>query len=330
MKTLTRSLIALLAVALPALTASADPLSGQIRKFEQLPLRGEPYYGHDEPSTAYASLDPVNPDVLGKYQGQFMADDFADLVDIPVVHVTWWGSYLQRDSSQPVDKFLIAWETDVPVSTDNPWSHPGTVLQWEIVTRGALLPGSGTFAEIPEPAGTSGPPLFESLYRYNAELKLPFAQKHDTVYWLKIVALVDVLPGTAPSTVWGWHDRDWAISDPLASVPPAVSPGEHIQGFVADAAGITAPVWHFQDDAVSGQIWFDPTDATTPNIVQELRGPENYISFLPDGLGPIDGPDGIEQYSKDLAFVLWTVPEPTTAVLLAVGALAMAYRRRRA
>ena len=61
------------------------------------------------------------------------------------------------------------------------------------------------------------------------------------MYWLKIVALVDVPPGCPfpdpdqpPTFVprWGWHNRDYTIMDPLASTPPAVVPGEHIDGFL--------------------------------------------------------------------------------------------------
>ena len=99
--------------------AYADPLPGEILKFSQLPLAsgvpgvnpytgpylpppftnglpiapqtlpGAPFPGHDETSTAYFG---TTPNGIG-YNGQFMADDFADNFTTPVVHVTWWGSY---------------------------------------------------------------------------------------------------------------------------------------------------------------------------------------------------------------------------------------------
>ena len=61
-----------------------------------------------------------------------MADDFADKFTTPVVHITWWGSYINDlvPSPQPhVQKFLIAWETDVPQTPGTTFSHPGSVIQ---------------------------------------------------------------------------------------------------------------------------------------------------------------------------------------------------------
>src|SRR5690349_7719625 len=89
-------------------TASADPLSGEVLKFIQLPLNGgipvpialppgsvsgapAPFPGHDELSTAW-----INPNGAFNFTGQFMADDFADNYNTPVVHVQWWGSYMRQ------------------------------------------------------------------------------------------------------------------------------------------------------------------------------------------------------------------------------------------
>src|SRR5215471_15951350 len=93
--------IAVAAIVCAAITAVAlaDPLPGQILKFQQLPLNngnpaypgapiGQPYPGHDEVSTAY-----LQPTGSISYQGPFIADDFADNFSSPVVHVRWWGSY---------------------------------------------------------------------------------------------------------------------------------------------------------------------------------------------------------------------------------------------
>src|SRR5687768_8100407 len=104
--------------------SEADPLPGRdVTKFSQKPMDGtaitspngtvERFWGHDELSTAYSTVGATGPT---PYRGTFMADDFADKFDTPVVHVKWWGSYLNNFVSPnfPVDKFLICVESDVP------------------------------------------------------------------------------------------------------------------------------------------------------------------------------------------------------------------------
>jgi hypothetical protein len=39
----------------------------------------------------------------------------------------------------------------------------------------------------------------------------------------------------------------------------------------------------------------------------------------------VDGPTGIGQYGKDLAFRLYALPEPSTLALIAMGGVAFAY-----
>ncbi len=305
-------------------------------KFDQEPMintavGGQTVYGHDELSTAYgvgnAAMPPLN------YDGRFMADDFADNLSDPVVHITWWGSYLNDNAPTPqqhVQKFLIAFETNVPAPPGG-FSQPGSVLQYEVVTAGALSPGSGTFTETPERG--PDPVLHEALYKYNAELKVPFPEKKDTVYWLKIAALVDVpqpLPQPIPPgvTQWGWHNRDYTLPDALAApVSPNVSQGEFIEGNVAGQ-----DVWHFEDDAVQGRLRFTPGVPPPNQIIQLNMVPQNYVFVNGAGLGPIDGPPGIDVLSKDLAFRLYStlnVPEPTSGLLMAIGLAGMFATRRR-
>jgi hypothetical protein len=327
-------------------SAWADPLPGEILKFQQLPLNnglipgigpppaipGAPYYGHDELSTA------VRTNENAPWQGVYMADDFADKFDTPVVHVRWWGSYINDQHGNPtnpgVKQFLISFEDDVAAGAPNnpvPWSHPGDLKFNQIVDRAAALaPGSGTFTEklIPTPIMDGTPPMLpsEALYEYNAELHLgkEFQQLPDTVYWLKIVALVDAQRDGFIQ--WGWHNRDWSIHDPYASVPnptpppPGVFPGEHIIGGVIDPAkNFESPVWHFQDDAVTGEITVfpDPTMPIMPHVTQLGWEPKKYVF-------PWDGPTEIQQYSKDLAFELYTIPEPASCILLSMGLLSLA------
>lgn len=315
-----------------AADAVADPLPGRdLPKFSQRPMDqtavvGQIYWGHDELSTAYAptGLVPIS------YRGNFMADDFADTLTTPVVHVKWWGSYLNNSEQfGNIKKFLIAFESDVPTPNPLGFSYPdpaGPIFS-QIVTAGALSPNSGTFTETFKSNG--GPPLNEHLYEYNAELAIPFPQQAHTVHWLKIVALVDTAPGVNPLDPnaqiprWGWHNRDYTQQNLLAS--PLVSPGENQQGTAA-----SGPIWHFQDDAVSGQLDVSSFINTAGvEVVQQVNqylptfAPENYRNNL-------DGPAGIAQFSKDLAFELYTVvPEPTSIGLIGVAMAGAAIRRRR-
>lgn len=329
---------------LPVSLAFGDPLPGRdVLKFSQRPMDATPivndagattlYWGHDELSTAYSADVSTHPRT---YRGVFMADDFADKFNSPVVHVKWWGSYLNNFHSPefPVDKFLISFESDVPKSPNNPFSRPGEPLLNQIVRRvpiGGLAPGSGTYTE--KPISPGGAPLFETLYEYNAELHLgkEFFQKPDTVYWLKIVALVDLPAGVQidpPPTFaprWGWHNRDYTIFDPLASTAPAVVPGEHLAGTIGGGP-IPSPIWHFQDDAVTGRIFIDtavPMGEIMPVIDQAEYAPTHYLPI-------VDGPERIGQFSKDLAFELYTlIPEPTSCLLLLAGAAALISVRQR-
>lgn len=313
--------------------AVAEPLPGRdVLKFSQKPMNGtliptegtvQQYWGHDELSTAYSAATPTG---RTPYRGTFMADDFADKFNSPVVHVKWWGSYLNnfQTANIPVNKFLISFESDAPATAANPFSHPSQPLLNQIVQRGPLAPGSGTFTETPISLG--GPPLNEGLFEYNAELHLDsaFFEKADTVYWLKIVALVDLPPGVPvpdpnqPPTFaprWGWHNRDYTIKDPLASTAPLVVPGETQVGSLGPAPG-GVPIYHFQDDAVTGNVFVNTqltsTGEITPFVEQGGYQPRRY-------LGLADGPPRIADFSKDLAFELYTVPEPGICTLIAIG-----------
>lgn len=323
--------------------AAADPIDGRdILKFSQRPMAGtfvpnpggpEIFNGHDELSTAYDVTDATG-NLLG-YTGRFMADDFADEFSSPVVHVKWWGSYLDQPTIAPdrVRQFLISFEEDVPLGDPNnpfPFSHPGKPLLNQIVKLdpdGVLTPGSGTFTEkLYHPVSVDGP-----IYEYNAELHLgkEFPQEPDKVRWLKIVALVDRDPNLPNDQQlrWGWHNRDYTIMNPKASTPPGVIPGEHNQA----PAGFPFDIWHFQDDAVSGtvDVKFDPLNPMTrvmPIVEQEGYDDQFYQPFV-NGF-PADGPSIIGQFSKDLAFELYTVPEPASALLVLVGFAAAGLARR--
>ncbi len=324
-------------------SAAAHPLPGQVLKFQQTPMNatevdGKRYFGHDELSTLYAVLPP-DPGTVIDYSGIAMADDFADEFKTPVVHVRWWGSYRNNfiNPDQPVKKFMIAFESDVPAD-QNPlgFSHPGKVLSSQIVslTAAPLARKSGTYTERRITAN-----LPEDIYEYNAELHLgkDFPQDPDTVYWLKIAALVDTpAEPNMRNTEWGWHNRDYTVFDPLASQPPVVVPGEFNEQGVLDPR-FPSRVWHFQDDAVSARTFavVDPSMPFMPRLVEQSDYvPQRYLDDI-DGPGPeVDAAGnlihrGIGQFSKDLAFELYTIPEPSSLMLAGIGLVGLLIGGRR-
>jgi hypothetical protein len=305
-----------------AATCLADPLPGESLVFTQKPMlqttlfSPTPYFGHDEASTAVQLPVGAPFDV---YAGPFMADDFALKLGQGITHLKFWGGYLSNPSGESVQKFFISFESDVPQGPNEPFSHPGAALVSQIVTAGALAPASGTFVEkLIRPRG--GPTQETALYEYNAELATPFEAAPNTVYWLKVVALTEPLVSGGAKFQWGWHNRDYTINDPLAPTPPAVTPGEN--GFFSPIPEIP-PIWHFQDDAVGGDLRL--IDIGSPvtgrfTVEQSNMSPKNYLADW-------DGPSYIAQYSKDLAFELYGVPEPSIAILIAYSTAAFCLRR---
>jgi hypothetical protein len=347
-------------------TAVADPLPGRdLLKFSQLPMIStaiqDPiippnpnlvgvtaaatpvtftnYFGHDELSTIYGFHGSQPTDIPQTYSGRFMADDFADKLNSPVVHVKWWGSYLGDHIVEPLNRFLISFESDQQVDANNPFSHPAQPLLTQTVDRATTLtPGIGAFTE--KLIRSPDPVRHESLYEYNAELHIdkPFPEKAHNVYWLKIAAMIDTYPGSSNfdpynpqsgpfsgdnPTVWGWHNRDYTIQDTLAST--AVAPGEVLDGTINGS-----PIYHFQDDAVGGRLIANLTGPGAPTVAQSNMTPAFYVDGA-DGPAAIAGAVGISHYSKDLAFQLFTtqVPEPATCILFAVGCVGSGLLRRR-
>src|SRR4051812_8647903 len=142
-----------------AAAAQADPLPGRnVLKFDQQPMNLRPitnsqgisqtYQGHDELSTAYGFVNAA-VGAITEYDGRFMADDFADKFNTPVVHVRWWGSYHNNivNTQFPVNKFLIAFESDVPAPTPG-FRSPVQVQQLVVVDCALSLGiGSGQLTE---------------------------------------------------------------------------------------------------------------------------------------------------------------------------------------
>ena len=284
----------------------ADPVFQQLPLFQGRPPSegGAPFFGHDELSNILVG------------HGSVVSDDFSVEIGAPVVHLRWWGMRSGGPPEHAATRFVVSFASDVPASGSNPFSHPGEVLNSQVLILGAVAPGSGTW--IAQIANFS-PQILE----YNAELKSgkEFNPEPDKVYWLSIIA-VDMGFGEG---LWYWHNRDYGKFDSFISTAPAVTPGEYLAGTVPTAVG-ALPVYHFQDDAVSGlaDVVFSSTDSSFASVTLSGYTAREYTAGA-------DGPNEIAQFSEDMAFELYTVhfvPEPGS--IGAVGlALLMWTRHRR-
>jgi len=277
------------------ITQPEPPFDGQTEvKFQQL---SDLDSGHDEESTAYAvAWDPCNPTKPIGYEGRFIADDFADYFDTPIVALTWWGSYVEGQRHGGVERFLIGFE-----SGSTPSSSRGDMFQIvDLTTSGT--PGAGQFTETDT---LSAEPLDGTIYKYSAKLRRPFEQDPNTVYWLKIVALVNGNDVNKP--VWGWHIRNYRVEDLFAAKAPDVIPGEHVDGI----CGVTN-VWHFQNAATSGNLHLtlDPDVPGCFDVEQTGYNSEFYWPSIDSDYACIGN------YEMDLSFELFTWDSSTVYYLV--------------
>jgi hypothetical protein len=124
---------------------------------------------------------------IGVFSSQ-VADDFPCKDGVPIAALRWWGSFPGPTGSEiPPGKFIIRFFSDVPATVDPPYSHPGDLLYEETVDKFVSAYAFTT-------------PDGEDVFEYFAQLPKPFDQREGKVYWLSIVAVLD-LPG-----LWGWHE----------------------------------------------------------------------------------------------------------------------------
>jgi len=317
---------ALLVAAAIVSHSSADPIMGRdVIKFSQLPMLNttltsdsgfpQAYHGHDDLSTAWSTYSggtAGQPLQFTGFGGTIMTDDFADPLSTPVVHVKWWGSYL-NGPREGVQKFLISFGDGI--------EHGEIHLDLnQVVVKGAISPGSGTFTEKQVfPNSIDGP-----IYEYNAELYLgkEFEQRPNKQFSLSIAALVDIGPNqnplTDPSVVrWGWHTRDYTVHDAYASSVNSVL-SDRVVGVLAPSTN----VWHFGDDTSPGDLTVQP-GMNGSFIMPFVRLRATGVS-LQRYQPTADGPLAIAQFARDLSFELYTVPEPASFCLLAFGSVSVA------
>jgi hypothetical protein len=124
-----------------------------------------------------------------------VADDFPCENGEPIDGLVWWGSYPGPYGSEyRTSTFVIRFYEDVPAGVDRPYSHPGTLLYEELVYN---VSESYVFTT----------PDGEEVFEYYSRLPRSFDQERGKIYWLSIVAVLD-LPG-----IWGWHEASQGWND---------------------------------------------------------------------------------------------------------------------
>jgi hypothetical protein len=149
-----------------------------------------------------------------------VADDFLCKDGLPIIKVTWWGSYwdsLYNGTNyypQPnsgawgdpipnppgtVSSFIINFYQDVPAQTGvPPWSHPGAQLYAETMDLDGVQVTETFFGTINRQGS------IETVYEYTATLPVgrPFKQEAGNIYWLSIQAV----DSDGDPIQWGWHE----------------------------------------------------------------------------------------------------------------------------
>jgi hypothetical protein len=271
---------------------SLAPAFGDITVFQQLPLQndpptGAPFPGHDQFSTIYPFSGVTSAAVL---------DDFELSTSRRLTSITWWGAPLQPQSADHPHAFGVTVYDNVPASGNVP-SHPGNIA----ASAEFAAPGFSNFGtplytstQVSDPGSPEG-----QLIEYSGSLPSGFQLQPSTVYWLSIYSFADA---TEQGLSWGWHTRDYTIPNPLSS-------GDALVGTVGGL-----PVNQFGSSALSQGYFGNP-----PSGFPVAQGSPIALSYTAGA----DGAAGINAFGMDMAFALYTAPEPSTIVLSAMGGLAL-------
>jgi hypothetical protein len=199
--------------------------------------------------------------------GYVLGDDFRCTSTGPITDIHIWGSWLNDvlpgGAAAPGNAanvtFTLRLMTDVPVSAQNTFSHPGTVLwtgvfgpnQFTVrpyatgISEGWLDPRTNQY--VPPPADTV-------CWQYNFAIdpKAAFTQENDVIYWLTAEAAPLDQSGTQAQ--FGWKtsrltfrfndDAVWAYNDPTHGglwQPLEYPAGHPFEGLSADLAFVITP-----------------------------------------------------------------------------------------
>ncbi|MGB2864492.1 MAG: GEVED domain-containing protein [Sedimentisphaerales bacterium] len=184
---------------------------------------------------------------------RLVADDWRCDTETPVTAAAWWGSYIGYgyqacecpNEPPPIkpDYFLLSIWTDVPATSNNPFSHPREKI-WEcqIFDYDEVLVGYDK-----HPNGSDDPAKagYEPVFRYSVQLpedKWFYQETVDEIYWFSVVAVYT--DAEVIKYPWGWTNH------------------EHV----------------FQDDAVAGHV--DPSGVWQWEDLHDQTGKSEDMSFV--------------------------------------------------
>jgi hypothetical protein len=292
------TLIVLLGVVMfPGVPAQADWDPGKPAKYVQLPDLSI------NPTGAVTGMDINATWRLGTAvppQPSFpfvkvLADDFPCTTTGPITDIHVWGSWLE-DRFNPNTTFHLSIHADVPAGPNNPYSHPGEVLWKQDFSpnsyRSRIYATAQELFFDPNELGIMGRDT--QVWQYNFAIPAAAAFVQQGTATRPMVYWLDVQAVVPGPEVFGWKTAD-----------PNLSP-------------------HFGDDAVFA-------DSNLPlSMGGVLIGPAPAPVFWRDMLYPAGHPYAGK--SIDQAFVITTIPEPGTLVLLdcgLVGLFCYAWRKRK-
>jgi hypothetical protein len=233
---------------------------------------------------------------LPSYYEKFLADDWLCTESGPVTDIHIWGSYNEdKQLVAPANAyFSIAIYDNVPADATVPYSRPGNVLWDGYMKATATRLYAQASEQFFDPNGQAilGPDTEVWQYNFQIPEADAFHQTEGEIYWLGIHHSFDL-------------NGDNTVSAADLTNFSAHSPGTF--------GWKTSGVQHFEDDAVYTDVY---TFGVSPHVVpsgevwSELRHPSSGESL-------------------DLAFVITTVPEPASVLLLALGAVGFVAMLRR-
>ena len=153
---------------------------------------------------------------------RLVADDWRCDTETPVTAAAWWGSYIGYgyqacecpNEPPPIkpDYFLLSIWTDVPATSNNPFSHPREKI-WEcqIFDYDEVLVGYDK-----HPHGSDDPAKvgYEPVFRYSVRLpedKWFYQETVDEIYWFSVMAVyTDAKVIKYP---WGWTNHEHVFQD---------------------------------------------------------------------------------------------------------------------